>query len=70
MLATDTSASPDPLYTNAPVQLINCQLQNIAPIFINQPPVVVREDKGEELFTMTANSFLNGSADNNRNKDN
>ena len=69
LLATDTSASPDPLYTNAPVQLINCQLQNIAPIFINQPPVVVREDKGEELFTMTANSFLNGSADNNRNKE-
>ena len=69
LLATDTSASPDPLYTNAPVQLTNCQLQNIAPIFINQPPVVVREDKGEELFTMTANSFLNGSADNNRNKE-
>ncbi len=69
LLATDTSASPDPLYTNAPIQLRNCQLQNVAPIFVNQPPVVVKEDKGGELFTMTANSFLNGSADTNRNKE-
>ena len=69
LLATDTSASSDPLYTNAPIQLTNCQLQNVAPIFINQPPVVVKEDKGGELFTMTANSFLNGSADTNKNKE-
>ncbi len=69
LLATDTSASPDPLYTNAPIQLRNCQLQNVAPIFINQPPTVTKKNKGQELFTMTANSFLNGSADTNRNKE-
>jgi hypothetical protein len=70
LLATDTSASPDPLYTNAPIQLTNCQLQNVAPIFVNQPPTSpVRVDKGQNLFTMTANSFLNGSADTNRNKE-
>ena len=70
LLATDTSASPDPLYTNAPIQLRNCQLQNIAPIFATQPPVVVKnKNKGQDLFTMTASSFLNGSADTNRNKE-
>ena len=70
LLATDTSASPNPLYTNAPIQLRNCQLQNVAPSFINQPPTSpIRVDKGEDLFTMTANSFLNGSADANRNEE-
>ena len=69
LLATDTSASPDPLYTNAPIQLRNCQLQNVAPIFINQPPTVTKKNKGQELFTMTADSFLNGSADTSRNKE-
>jgi len=68
LLATDVSASP-PLYTNAPIQLANCQLQNVAPIFVNQPPPVTKKNKGQELFTMTANSFLNGSADTNRNKE-
>ena len=70
LLATDTSASPDPLYTNAPIQLRNCQLQNVAPSFVNQPPTSsIRVDKGQDLFTMTADSFLNGSADANRNKE-
>ncbi len=69
LLATDVSVSP-PLYTNAPIQLRNCQLQNVAPIFANQPPTSpVRVDKGQDLFTMTASSFLNGSADTNRNKE-
>ena len=54
----------------SPIQLANCQLQNVAPIFVNQPPTSpVRVDKGQNLFTMTANSFLNGSADTNRNKE-
>ena len=70
LLATDTSASPDPLYTNAPIQLTNCQLQNIVPSFAIQPPTSpVRVDKGQDLFTMTASSFLNGSADTSRNKE-
>ena len=70
LLATDTSASPDPLYTNAPIQLKNCQLQNVAPSFVNQPPTSsIRVDKGEDLFTMTASSFVNGSADANRNEE-
>ena len=68
LLATDTSASPL-LYTNAPIQLTNCQLQNVAPSFVNQPPPVTKKNKGQELFTMTASSFLNGSADTNRNKE-
>ena len=52
------------------IQLRNCQLQNIAPSFVNQPPTSpVRVDKGQDLFTMTASSFLNGSADANRNKE-
>ena len=70
LLATDTSASPDPLYTNAPIQLRNCQLQNVAPSFAIQPPTSpVRVDKGQDLFTMTASSFLNGSANTSRNKE-
>ena len=68
LLATDTSASPL-LYTNAPIQLTNCQLQNVTPSFVNQPPTVTKKDKGQDLFTMTASSFLNGSADTNRNKE-
>ena len=69
LLATDTSTSPL-LYTNASIQLRNCQLQNVAPSFVNQPPTSpVRVNKGQDLFTMTANSFLNGSADTNRNKE-
>tara|TARA_Y100000033_G_scaffold50770_1_gene62208 strand:+ start:1164 stop:4544 length:3381 start_codon:yes stop_codon:yes gene_type:complete len=70
LLATDTSASPIPLYTNAPIQFKNCQLQNVAPSFVNQPPAnPAKVDRGQDLFTMTANSFLNGSADTNRNKE-
>ena len=70
LLATDTSASPNPLYTNAPIQLTNCQLQNVAPSFAIQPPTSpVRVNKGQDLFTMTASSFLNGSADTSRNKE-
>ena len=58
------------MYTNAPIQFKNCQLQNVAPSFVNQPPTSpVRVDKGQDLFTMTANSFLNGSSDTNRNKE-
>ena len=54
----------------SPIQLRNCQLQNVAPSFVNQPPTSpVRVDKGQDLFTMTASSFLNGSADTNRNKE-
>jgi len=54
----------------SPIQLRNCQLQNIAPSFVNQPPTSpIRVDKGQDLFTMTADSFLNGSADANRNKE-
>jgi len=53
----------------SPIQLTNCQLQNVAPSFVNQPPVVTKKNKGQELFTMTASSFLNGSADTNRNKE-
>ena len=53
----------------SPIQLRNCQLQNIAPSFVNQPPTLTRKNKGQELFTMTADSFLNGSADTNRNKE-
>ena len=70
LLATDTSVSPNPLYTNAPIQLRNCQLQNVAPSFVNQPPTSpIRVDKGQDLFTMTASSFVNGSADANRNEE-
>ena len=68
LLATDTSASPTPLYTNAPIRISNCQLLDIAPIFSNNPPAIVREPIGN-LFTMTADSFLNGSIDNSRNKE-
>ena len=54
----------------APIQLQNCQLQNVAPSFAIQPPTSpVRVDKGQDLFTMTASSFLNGSADTSRNKE-
>jgi len=53
----------------SPIQLTNCQLQNVAPSFVNQPPVVTKKNKGQDLFTMTASSFLNGSADTNRNKE-
>ena len=52
------------------IQLRNCQLQNVAPSFVNQPPTSpIRVDKGQDLFTMTASSFLNGSVDTNRNKE-
>ena len=54
----------------SPIQLRNCQLQNVAPSFVNQPPTSpIRVDKGQNLFTMTADSFLNGSADASRNKE-
>lgn len=53
----------------SPIQLANCQLQNVTPSFVNQPPVVTKKNKGQDLFTMTASSFLNGSADTNRNKE-
>ena len=54
----------------SPIQLRNCQLQNVAPSFVNQPPTSpIRVDKGQDLFTMTASSFLNGSVDTNRNKE-
>lgn len=69
LLATHVSGAT-PWTGQAPIQLRNCQLQNIAPIFATQPPIVVKNiNKGGDLFTMTASSFLNGSADTNRNKE-
>ena len=72
LLATYVSSGavpPDEWAGQAPIQLQNCQLQNVAPSFAIQPPPVTKKDKGQELFTMTASSFLNGSADTNRNKE-
>jgi len=68
LLATDTSASPTPLYTNAPIRISSCQLLDIAPIFNSNPPTVVTKPIGN-LFTMTGDSFLNGSIDTSRNKE-
>ncbi len=73
LLATYVSSAatpPEEWAGQAPIQLPNCQLQNIAPSFATQPPTSpVRVDKGQDLFTMTANSFLNGSANTSRNKE-
>ncbi len=69
LLATYSSGN-DAWTGQAPVQLNNCQLQNVVPSFTVQPPTSPsRVDRGQDLFTMSASSFLNGSADTTRNKE-
>ena len=67
LLANYTSGT-DEWTGEAPIQITNCQLQNIAPIFNNQPSTVIREPLGT-LFTLLSSDFENGSIDTSREHD-
>ena len=67
LLANYTSGT-DVWTGEAPIQITNCQLQNIAPIFNNQPSTVIRKPLGT-LFTLLSSDFENGSIDTSREHD-
>ena len=55
-----------PLYTNLPIQISNCRLQNVAPIWNTTVGPSFRELPGEDLGSIGIGDVYNGSADVNR----
>jgi len=66
LLATDSAASPT--YTNIPIAINNCRLQNIAPIWINQPSssYSINMSTSNAVFSVVLNDVKNGSANTSR----
>ena len=66
LLATDSAASPT--YTNIPIAINNCRLQNIAPIWINQPSssYSINMSTSNAAFSVVLNDVKNGSANTSR----
>ena len=66
LLATDSAATP--AYTNIPIVINNCRLQNIAPIWINQPSssYSINMSTSNVVFYVVLNDVKNGSADTGR----
>ena len=66
LLATDSAASPT--YTNIPIAINNCRLQNIAPIWINQPSTSysINMSTSNAAFSVVLNDVKNGSANTSR----
>ena len=70
-LATDSAGTPT--YTNVPLQLTNCSLKNVAPIWINQPnpsyTITLPSYPSYPLFILAIylGSVRNGSANSSRN---
>ena len=69
LLATDIQ-NTTPTYTNVPIQISNCQLQNVAPIWVNPPtPNVITNNTVNPLLTMNFGDVVNGFVDASRNKE-
>jgi hypothetical protein len=67
LLATDSAATPT--YTNVPIAINNCRLQNNVPVWINQPPTVNSINVSSSNFVLSINlgDVQNGSVNISRN---
>jgi hypothetical protein len=66
LLATDPAGT----FTNAPIAITNCQLQNVVPAISSQPSTLIKNiNKGDDLFTYTSSSFSNGSINTDRDEE-
>jgi hypothetical protein len=66
-LATDTAGTPT--YTNVPIQISNCRLQNIAPTWLVNIPAtnyILNSPYTSTIYTIYFGSVTNGSADTTR----
>ena len=61
---TDTSNPSSPLWTGSyPIQLSNCQMQNVAPVWVNQPATQHNFfSSGDSVFSILSSDVTNGSS--------